>query len=74
LGSEIIARAPPFLVPPLLSGAAVIGGVTIVGAIIVAGGAPTRSTMILGTLAVALATVHVLGGFLATLRASSTWD
>ncbi len=69
LGFELIAKVPSQLHTPLMSGSNAISGITIVGAIIAAG-ADHGSTLttVLGTTAVALATINVIGGYLVTDR------
>jgi H+-translocating NAD(P) transhydrogenase subunit alpha len=69
LGFELIAKVPSQLHTPLMSGSNAISGITIVGAIIAAG-VDTGSTLttVLGTTAVALATINVIGGYLVTDR------
>ncbi len=68
VGFEIITKVPPTLHTPLMSGSNAISGITVVGALVAAGkGAGTAAT-ILGCLAVALATVNVVGGFLVSHR------
>jgi len=69
LGFELIAKVPSQLHTPLMSGSNAISGITIVGAIL-ATGASDNSTLntILGTLAVTLATINVVGGYLVTDR------
>jgi NAD(P) transhydrogenase subunit alpha len=68
VGFEIITKVPPTLHTPLMSGSNAISGISIVGAILSAGsGQETLATWI-GTIAVALATVNVVGGFLVTDR------
>jgi NAD(P) transhydrogenase subunit alpha len=69
LGFELISKVPSTLHTPLMSGSNAISGITIVGALIAAGAAgDDRVSVILGTLAVALATVNVVGGYLVTDR------
>jgi H+-translocating NAD(P) transhydrogenase subunit alpha len=68
VGFEIIRKVPPLLHTPLMSGANAISGITIIGALIAAGAQHTLLTTILGFLAVTLATVNVVGGFLVTNR------
>ena len=68
VGFEIITKVPPTLHTPLMSGSNAISGITIIGALIVAGHQDTWWTTVLGFLAVALATVNVVGGFLVTHR------
>jgi len=69
LGLELIRKVPSQLHTPLMSGSNAISGITIVGAIITAGAAdsPTLS-IVLGALAVAFATLNVVGGYLVTDR------
>ncbi len=69
LGFEIISKVPATLHTPLMSGSNAISGITIVGAIILAGKAENNSVQIvLGVSAVALATINVVGGYLVTDR------
>lgn len=68
VGFEIITKIPPTLHTPLMSGANAISGITVVGALLAANSdRPTLAT-ILGVLAIATATVNVVGGFLVTDR------
>lgn len=69
VGFEVITKVPPTLHTPLMSGSNAISGITLVGALIVAGtgGANSIATW-LGGLAVALATINVVGGFMVTHR------
>ena len=68
LGFEVITKVPPLLHTPLMSGANAISGVTLVGAVVSAGADETILATILGFLAVVMATVNVVGGFLVTHR------
>jgi len=68
LGFEIITKVPPTLHTPLMSGSNAISGITLVGAVLSAGTQYTQLTTILALLAVALATINVVGGFLVTHR------
>jgi NAD(P) transhydrogenase subunit alpha len=67
LGLELITKVPSQLHTPLMSGANAISGITIVGALIAAGSEGVVGT-VLGTLAVAFATVNVVGGYMVTDR------
>ena len=69
LGFELIAKVPSQLHTPLMSGANAISGITIVGALIAAG-VNDRSwiTTVLGTAAVTLAMINVIGGYFVTDR------
>lgn len=72
LGVELIKKVPSLLHTPLTSGSNAISGITILGSMVVSGmaaeaGATTLSR-ILGLVAVALATVNIVGGYLVTDR------
>ena len=68
LGFEVITKVPPTLHTPLMSGANAISGVTLLGALAsVVGAAITRSN-VLGFVAIVLATINVVGGFMVTDR------
>lgn len=68
-GREVISKVPPTLHTPLMSGANATSGITLIGAILVAGhGGDDRWVVVLGAAAVALATVNVVGGYLVTDR------
>ncbi|MDR3116993.1 MAG: NAD(P) transhydrogenase subunit alpha [Puniceicoccales bacterium] len=66
LGLELLRRVPPRLHTPLMSGANALSGVVVLGAIAAAGDGPGASPLAL--LAVALAAVNVVGGYLVTDR------
>ncbi len=68
VGFEVIAKVPPTLHTPLMSGSNAISGITIIGAVISAGRADEVVTAVLGFLAVAFATINVVGGFMVTDR------
>ncbi len=69
LGLELIAKVPSQLHTPLMSGSNAISGITIVGAIVATGVTDGGLTgTILGFLALVLATVNVVGGYLVTDR------
>lgn len=68
IGVEIITKVPPTLHTPLMSGSNAISGITLVGAILSAGSLGPQVATILGFLAVILATINVVGGFMVTNR------
>jgi len=70
VGNELISKVPPTLHTPLMSGANAISGITIVGALMCAQFAVDDPLVsrILAILAIALATINVIGGFLVTDR------
>ena len=68
LGFELISKVPSTLHTPLMSGANAISGITLIGSLAsLKTGNPTVA-IILGTLAVAFATVNVVGGYAVTNR------
>ena len=67
-GAEVINKVPPTLHTPLMSGANAVSGIALIGAILVAGGQDISIASILGFIAIVLATVNVVGGFLVTDR------
>ena len=73
LGFELINKVPPTLHTPLMSGANAMSGITIIGALTLAVVAEPRVSVILGFLAIALATINVVGGFLVTDRMLATF-
>lgn len=68
VGFEIITKIPPTLHTPLMSGANAISGITIVGALYCASKDYPGLAQILGFLAITLAMVNVVGGFVVTDR------
>lgn len=68
LGFEVITKVPPTLHTPLMSGSNAISGITILGALALAGRLDGVFAFIFSVLAVALATVNVVGGFRVTHR------
>lgn len=68
VGFELISKVPPTLHTPLMSGANAISGITLVGALYAATSSDVRAGTVLGAIAIALATINVVGGFLVTDR------
>ncbi|MAT58873.1 MAG: NAD(P) transhydrogenase subunit alpha [Melioribacteraceae bacterium] len=68
VGFELITKVPPTLHTPLMSGSNAISGITIVGALIVAGEGQNMLSTILGLVALIFATINVVGGYLVTDR------
>ncbi|HEM45482.1 MAG TPA: NAD(P) transhydrogenase subunit alpha [Alphaproteobacteria bacterium] len=68
VGVEVISKVPPLLHTPLMSGSNAISGITIVGAILAAGGDHGPLATWLGFAAIVFATINVVGGFLVTDR------
>ncbi|MDH5590063.1 MAG: NAD(P) transhydrogenase subunit alpha [Gemmatimonadota bacterium] len=67
-GREVITKVPPTLHTPLMSGANAISGIAIVGALVVTARAEGTTQVVMGVLAIAMATVNVVGGFMVTDR------
>jgi H+-translocating NAD(P) transhydrogenase subunit alpha len=67
-GAEVINKVPPTLHTPLMSGANAVSGIALIGAILVAGEENVSVAAILGFIAIVLATINVVGGFLVTDR------
>jgi NAD(P) transhydrogenase subunit alpha len=72
LGFEVISKVPATLHTPLMSGSNAISGITIVGALLIAGSdfGPGRQwiNVVFGFLAMTFATINVVGGFVVTDR------
>ncbi|MEY3278036.1 MAG: hypothetical protein RLZZ426_522 [Actinomycetota bacterium] len=69
VGIEVISKVSAVLHTPLMSGANAIHGIVLIGAIIVTGQSEDGSiSMYLGLLAVLLATINLVGGFVVTDR------
>ena len=68
LGYELIHRVPPTLHTPLMSGANAISGITVVGALVLAGGDYGWISVVLGFLAIVFAMINVAGGYAVTDR------
>ncbi len=69
LGVELITKVPPTLHTPLMSGTNAVSGITLVGALLAAGSGDSPVLVnVLGFIAVTLATINVVGGYLVTNR------
>ena len=69
LGFELISKVPSQLHTPLMSGSNAISGITIVGSLIAVGSAGNLTiNIVIGTLAVVLASINVVGGYVVTDR------
>lgn len=67
-GFELISRVPPLLHTPLMSGSNAVSGIIVVGALAAAGSGLDLAAALLGFVAVVLATINVVGGFVVTDR------
>ncbi len=68
VGFEVITKVPPILHTPLMSGANAISGIALIGALVISGPLETNLSTYLGLIAVVMATINVVGGFLVTDR------
>ena len=68
VGYQVISRVPPLLHTPLMSGTNAISGISLVGSIVAAGSEHGTIANVLGCIAVAAATINVVGGFMITDR------
>jgi len=73
VGFEIITKVPPTLHTPLMSGSNAISGITIIGALILAGVLESdpqfnQLAKVMAFVAVIFASINVVGGFLVTGR------
>jgi NAD(P) transhydrogenase subunit alpha len=68
VGFEVVSKVSSTLHTPLMSGANAIHGIILVGAIIVAGQAEEPLLLVVALIAVLLATVNLVGGFVVTDR------
>jgi H+-translocating NAD(P) transhydrogenase subunit alpha len=68
VGFEVISKVPTILHTPLMSGTNAIHGIILVGALLIAAGARSPVEIVIGLVAVTLATTNVVGGFVVTDR------
>ena len=68
VGIEVVSKVPSILHTPLMSGSNAIHGIVLVGALVVMGEAQGTAQLVLGFLAVFLATLNIVGGFVVTDR------
>lgn len=68
VGFEVITKVPPTLHTPLMSGSNAISGIAIIGAILVSGRGTGDLSTALGFVAIVLAMINVVGGFMVTGR------
>ncbi|HLW45179.1 MAG TPA: NAD(P) transhydrogenase subunit alpha [Acidimicrobiales bacterium] len=68
VGYEVISKVPSILHTPLMSGSNAIHGIVLVGALFIMGEATGAAQVVLGFIAVFLATLNIVGGFVVTDR------
>lgn len=74
LGFELISKVPPTLHTPLMSGANALSGITIVGGLTLAATSGASLSTVLAFVALVMATINVVGGFLVTDRMLSKFE
>jgi H+-translocating NAD(P) transhydrogenase subunit alpha len=68
VGFEVVSKVSTTLHTPLMSGANAIHGIILVGSVLVAGAAESTFALVVALVAVVLATVNLVGGFVVTDR------
>ena len=68
VGTEVISKVSSTLHTPLMSGANAIHGVILLGAILVTGSTDNTVALVIGLVAIVLAAVNMVGGFVVTDR------
>ena len=68
VGYQVITRVPPLLHTPLMSATNMISAISLVGSLVVAGSDRGLLSTVLGTIAVACATINFVGGYIITDR------
>ncbi|WP_309504793.1 MULTISPECIES: NAD(P) transhydrogenase subunit alpha [Nocardioides] len=68
VGIEVIAKVSSTLHTPLMSGANAIHGVILLGAVLVTGTTDNDAALVVGLVAIVLAAVNMVGGFVVTDR------
>ena len=68
VGVEVISKVSSTLHTPLMSGANAIHGIILLGAILVAGSATNTVELVVALVAVVLAAINMVGGFVVTDR------
>ena len=68
VGIEVISKVSSTLHTPLMSGANAIHGVILIGAVLVTGHSDSTIGLVVGLIAVVLAAINMVGGFVVTDR------
>ena len=68
VGIEVIAKVSSTLHTPLMSGANAIHGIILLGAVLVTGSTDNDIALVVGLVAIVLAAVNMVGGFVVTDR------
>ena len=68
VGVEVISKVSSILHTPLMSGANAIHGIILLGAVLVTGATDNDVALVVGLIAIVLAAVNMVGGFVVTDR------
>ena len=68
VGIEVISKVSSTLHTPLMSGANAIHGIILLGAVLVTGTTDNNAALVVGLIAIVLASVNMVGGFVVTDR------
>lgn len=68
IGYKVIGNVPSLLHTPLMSGMNALSGITVLGALVATAMAVTIQNKILGSVAIVIAMINVVGGFAVTHR------
>ena len=68
VGVEVISKVSSTLHTPLMSGANAIHGIILLGAVLVTGSTDSTVALVVGLVAIVLAAVNMVGGFVVTDR------
>ena len=68
VGIEVISKVSSTLHTPLMSGANAIHGIILLGAVLVTGTTDNNAALVVGLVAIVLASVNMVGGFVVTDR------
>jgi len=68
VGIEVISKVSSTLHTPLMSGANAIHGIILLGAVLVTGSSDSTVVLVVGLVAIVLAAVNMVGGFVVTDR------
>ncbi|MBM7507987.1 NAD(P) transhydrogenase subunit alpha [Nocardioides salarius] len=68
VGTEVISKVSSTLHTPLMSGANAIHGIILLGAVIVTGATDSTPALVVGLVAIVLAAINMVGGFVVTDR------
>jgi proton-translocating NAD(P)+ transhydrogenase subunit alpha len=68
VGTEVISKVSSTLHTPLMSGANAIHGIILLGAVLVTGTTHSTLALVVGLVAIVLAAVNMVGGFVVTDR------